>query len=325
MKNWFYRAGSIFNPERFQGWGQSHSYFEGWYFKLVSADGSAAVAVIPGVAMDTAGKRHAFIQVLDGNKRTSNYHRFDFSDFSAAPDKFEVCIQSNKFSAQGIELNLPDIKGQVKFSETVPWPKPFYSPGIMGPFSFVPFMECYHGIVSMDHKLTGSLNLGDSEIDFTGGRGYIEKDWGRSFPSAYIWMQSNHFSKPGISIKLSVAKIPWLASSFVGFICGIWINNRLIRFTTYNRSALRKCFADQAAVTVTMESPDYLLEVNAIRDHATELAAPIRGFMDGRIEESMSARIGLCLTEKKSGKIILQDSGQHAGLEVAGEVSALFI
>ncbi|MCK7537696.1 MAG: tocopherol cyclase family protein [Marinilabiliales bacterium] len=35
--------------------------------------------------------------------------------------------------------------------------------------------------------------------DFSGGRGYIEKDWGHSFPSAYVWMQSNHFQLARIS------------------------------------------------------------------------------------------------------------------------------
>jgi tocopherol cyclase len=325
MKNWFYRVKNIFYPDRFQGWGRTKSYFEGWYFKLVDETGDAALAVIPGVAMDGFGKQHAFIQVLDGRKKTSNYHRFSFEDFRAIPDAFEVSIKSNKFSSAGIELDLPELKGSLEFLNPVAWPNPVYAPGIMGPFSFVPFMECYHGIVSMDHGLTGTLILSGQEINFENGRGYIEKDWGHSFPSAYIWMQSNHFSRTGISIKLSVAKIPWLTGSFTGFICGIWINDQLIRFTTYNRSALKKCFVDQAAVSITLESPDYLLEVNAIRDHATQLAAPIRGFMDGRIEESMSAKISVRLIERGSDNVILQDIGLHAGLEVAGLISELFI
>ena len=31
------------------------------------------------------------------------------------------------------------------------WPVKVTSPGAMGPYAFVPFMECYHGVVSMDH------------------------------------------------------------------------------------------------------------------------------------------------------------------------------
>jgi hypothetical protein len=51
----------------------------------------------------------------------------------------------------------------------------------MGPYAFVPFMECYHGILSMDHKINGQLIIHDEIIDFTGGKGYMEKDWGQSF------------------------------------------------------------------------------------------------------------------------------------------------
>ena len=51
----------------------------------------------------------------------------------------------------------------------------------MGPFSFVPLMECYHGILSMNHSLKGTLSFQGENLLFTGGKGYIEKDWGHSF------------------------------------------------------------------------------------------------------------------------------------------------
>ena len=46
---------TILNPERFQGHGKSKSYFEGWYFKLVSASGRS-LAIIPGIAWDMNGE-----------------------------------------------------------------------------------------------------------------------------------------------------------------------------------------------------------------------------------------------------------------------------
>ena len=54
--------------------------------------------------------------------------------------------------------------------------KLFLSPGIMGPYSFIPFMECYHGILSMNHKILGSLKYNDENISFNGGKCYMEKD-----------------------------------------------------------------------------------------------------------------------------------------------------
>ncbi len=40
----------------------------------------------------------------------------------------------------------------------------------MGPFSFIPFMQCYHGILSMDHDIEDSFEIDDEIVDFTKGR-----------------------------------------------------------------------------------------------------------------------------------------------------------
>jgi hypothetical protein len=195
----------------------------------------------------------------------------------------------------------------------------------MGPYAFVPFMECYHGIVSMDHTIAGEIEVEGETIDFTNGRGYIEKDWGRSFPSAYFWMQSNHFSQPGVSIKASVAKIPWIRKAFVGFIAGLWWGDRLFRFTTYNKSVLRKSFADSEKVELVIENKKYRIEILARRTAATALASPIIGFMDGRIEESMTAALEVKLTDLKNKNVIFHDKGRNAGLEVAGKIGEIII
>ena len=193
----------------------------------------------------------------------------------------------------------------------------------MGPYSFVPFMECYHGIISMNHDIEGSLFQNEKEICFDNGRGYIEKDWGHSFPKAYVWMQSNHFSKSGISFKSSIAIIPWLNSSFIGHIAGVLIDGKLIEFTTYNGTKLNSCDISQENVSIIMQNRLFKLKINAIREKATTLAAPISGFMDGRIDESMKAQIKVELIDKKSNKTILDDTGKSAGIEVAGDYKKL--
>ncbi|MPN29068.1 hypothetical protein SDC9_176516 [bioreactor metagenome] len=80
--------------------------------------------------------------------------------------------------------------------------------GIMGWYRFVPFMECYHGVVSLTHNLNGKIYINNEVHNFKDGKGYIEKDWGSSMPSAWIWMQSNHFNENNSSFMLSIANIP---------------------------------------------------------------------------------------------------------------------
>lgn len=316
---------ALFNPEQYHGWGKTKRYFEGWYYKVISADESKAFAFIPGIAMDENGDQQAFIQVLDGKNLTAEYHKFEAELFKPTAGEFNLSLSDNFFSEDEIQLNLSSVKGTLTFQNQVPWSNSWYSPGIMGPFAFIPFMECYHGILSMDHSIHGQLEIQNKTIDFTGGRGYMEKDWGQSFPSGYIWTQSNHFSQEGISMKASVAKIPWLGSSFIGFIAGVWLQGRLIEFTTYNFTKLRKSFADKNKVELVMENRKHRLEIYIKREKATELASPILGFMHGRVEESMTAQIEVKLTDKKSKKVLLQDTGRNAGLEVAGNVEEIFV
>ena len=314
---------SFFNPEKFQGWGKRRKYFEGWYYKIVNRKQTKAFAFIPGIAIDDIGQKHSFIQVLDGKKKTSEYFRFPAEAFMPRSTNLHVSINNNKFTENSIILDLPNIRGSLAFIGNVPWPKPFYSPGIMGPYAFVPFMECYHGIVSMDHEISGEIDIHQESIDFSGGRGYIEKDWGRSFPSAYTWMQSNHFSSSGISFKLSVAKIPWFRNSFVGFIAGLWFDNKLYQFTTYNKTRLIKCWIDNDLVEIILQNKRYKLHVVAHRDHDTELASPILGLMDGRIAESMTSTIQVKLTNRSTKKIIFHDNGRNVGLEVAEDIKKI--
>lgn len=316
---------SLFNPEMFQGWSKRNRYFEGWYFKLINSKENRAFAVIPGIAMDDKGNGHSFIQVLDGLGKVSGYHKYDINSFVASGDRFMVSIANNHFSESSVSLDLPELKGCLRFFGNVPWPKPWYSPGIMGPYAFVPFMECYHGIVSMDHSIEGQIEYNGEAVDFNGGRGYIEKDWGSSFPEGYIWLQSNHFNRPGISIKLSVAKIPWIGSSFTGFIAGIWLDNRLIRFTTYNRSVLRKVSADKNSVEIFIENKRFRLEVWVDRDDAASLASPIGGFMDGRIEESMTSAVEVNLFDKSEGRSLFIGRGRNAAVEVAGKIESILL
>ncbi len=177
----------------------------------------------------------------------------------------------------------------------------------------------------MDHDIRGTLKIEGNHIDFSGGKGYIEKDWGHSFPSAYIWLQSNHFSEKGISVKVSVAKIPWLGSSFVGFIAGIYLNGQLVTFTTYNGSRLLRSVAGKETVEVVMESKRYRLEILVHRKAATVLASPISGFMDGRISESMTSTIAVKLVDKTNRKTIFDDIGRNTALEVAGKIDEITV
>jgi hypothetical protein len=318
----FQRLYALWRPDMFQGWGRNRRYFEGWYFKIVSADRRTAMAFIPGISFSSDGlERHAFVQVMFGSENRSAYHEFPAGDF--LPDKryFDLQLAGNQFSAAGMRLDLPGIRGTVQFRDTRPWPKMLGAPGIMGWYSFVPTMECFHGIVSLNHALEGALELDGRAVDFTGGRGYIEKDWGISFPRAYAWMQSNHFdSADGASLIASVAHIPWKKSAFIGFISGFWLDGRLYKFATYT-GARKHLEIGEDTVSLIYKDTKRELRICAHRAEGAALVSPLSGNMTGKINESLQARLDVELWE--SGKRLFEDTGHAAGLEIAGQTELI--
>jgi tocopherol cyclase len=317
----FKRFHNLFYPDAFQGEGRTRNYFEGWYFKLVSADARHAIAVIPGISFDAEGRGHAFIQVMDGKACKAYYHTFETTDFRATPRNFEVFVGKNYFSAQRISLDLPGLRGDISFEDTVSWPKMMGAPGIMGWYSFVPFMQCNHGMVSMNHRLQGSLYLNDEEVNISGGKGYIEKDWGSSFPKAYTWMQSNHFDRcDRASLMASVAHIPWLGSYFIGFISGFWIEGRLFRFATYTGARKHLNIKDEQ-LELILKNPKTELRILARQAAGTALVSPLSGAMTGKINESLQAVLQVELRE--NGQLIFEGIGENAGLEVVGAVDKM--
>lgn len=316
----------IFRPEIFQGNLNKNRYFEGWYFKHVSADRQHVFSIIPGIAL-TKNDKHAFIQVIDGiTGKTANIS-YPPEAFRYAKNKFVAEVGKSVFSTEGISVDVDspvmNIHGELNYTERITYPATLFSPGIMGWYSFVPFMECKHGIVSVQHNINGRLMVNGTPMDFTGGTGYIEKDWGISFPESWIWLHCNTFSEPDCSLTFSVAKIPWLGSFFIGHICFLYLNGKFYRFATYNGSTISHLKFDQPHLHIELKNKQYTLILKAEQKQAGELKAPNTGQMNRMIKESIDSELEILLLDRK-GHRLFSAFGTHAGLEIIEKILRYF-
>jgi tocopherol cyclase len=313
--------GRIWKPEIFQGIHKNKDYFEGWYFKLIDSSRKCVYAIIPGISIGKSRQdAHAFIQFIDAVQGKTEYYRVPFEDFRADKNRFGVSIGSNHFSDKGIEINLSNentrISGSLSFDHIEKYPHSFLSPGIMGPFSFVPGMECYHAVVNMSHTMSGSLTINEMQIDMKGGEGYIEKDWGRSFPESWIWLQANHFEERGVSFMFSVARIPWLGRSFTGLISYLRTEHGFYKFATYNGAKIKKIKLIGKTIDVVLEGSAYTLACTARYSQGGILKAPKNGMMHREIEESITAEVDLHLMDRK-GNTIFEGTSKRVGMELS--------
>ncbi|KUG04854.1 hypothetical protein ASZ90_017734 [hydrocarbon metagenome] len=315
-----YSMVKIFKPEIFQGKYKSKNYFEGWYFKLTDESEKNILSVIPGIAYgQSAEDKHAFIQVIDSTNYNTYYIKYDIATFKYSKTNFNISIGDNSFDRNRIELNLEQrefrLQGTLKFHDIVPFPKTMFNPGIMGPFSFVPFMECYHGIINIHHRIEGNLIMGGNTIDFAKGNGYIEKDWGKSFPEWWVWIQSNHFAEENISVLFSIAKIPWIRRHFTGFFSFLSLKGKLYRFATYTGAKIRHLEYKNGNIKIIVSDKRYSMTILGKYQESGTIIAPQNGLMHRKIAESISSNVEVTLEDCK-GNLIYNGCGKNAGMEI---------
>ncbi len=303
--------------------------FEGWYFKQNTNEGDYAIAFIPGRSIDSDGNAHAFIQInytyKVTSKKNSHYLYFPIEEFELKKNPLEIRAGDNFFSLSNIKLNIEteelSLHGNLKFESITPYKRTPYSPSIMGPFGYLPFLECYHEVYSVGHSTSGSLIVNNENYSFENGNGYVEGDKGRSFPKRWIWFQSNHFSQESeISIMCAIADVPILpaiSKSITGLICLLYYQGTEYRFATYNGAKvdLIESFfeKDNEVVTIVLSKGDAKLKIVIQSGHGAELKAPLQGSMERTLKENLDASIEFELSVK--GKIIHSGSGINCGFE----------
>ena len=306
----------IKNPDVFQGeknLSENKEYFEGWYFKNTNKE--KGISFIPGINIQENGKK-AFVQIITNDE--SYFINYDIDDFEYMQNPFKIRIGENTFSKDGIHINIKteniDIKGDLKYSNLKNINTNFINPNIMGPFSYIPFMECNHAILSMKNNANGSININDDEIKFENDMAYIEKDWGCSFPKTYIWCQGINFQKTNASFMLSIADVPFKMFKFRGVICALIIEDKEYKFTTYNNAKLVECDVNDSSLNITLKKGDFILNIKSVYDKGHKLSAPVKGKMDKDIFESITSQITVTL--KNGNNVIFSDTSKNCGLEI---------
>lgn len=259
------------------------------------------------------GKKNAFVQIIA--EQGSWWAEYPGASFQADEHCLRIGIGENLFTAQGIQLNIDrdnvSLKGKVHFGAFTP-----LRSDIMGPFRFVPYMECSHGVLSMTHTLSGELNLNGEIIDLNGGIGYIETDRGSSFPRAYLWSQCTWQDRQPNSLMLSIATIPLKIINFTGCICSVYYDHQEYRLATYRGAKIDHWSADGTII----RQGKYSLAVELLSKRPQPLQAPIVGKMDRIIHESLCARLRYRFWH--GNDLLFEHTDSYACFEYADESSA---
>lgn len=261
----------------FHGNNKSKSYFEGWYFKHQTNNDT--ICFIPGINIDKNKNKSAFVQVITNNN--SYFIDYPFSDFKACKNTLGIKIGNNIFMKKGIKIDIQredlKIKGEIKYGRFTP-----IKGDIMGCFKYFP-LQCNHGIVSLEHPIKGSLDFNGNTIDLNNAVGYIEKDWGSSFPKSYLWVQCNKFRDNKCDIVISIADVPFMGLKLKGCIAVVRYQNKEYRLATYKGVKILRC--DSRGFIIKQGRYCFKAKINQNNSH--KVLAPVNGKMSKTINESI--------------------------------------
>ena len=316
----------IKKPEVFHGNHKKRPYFEGWYHKMSLENGKSLV-LIPGMYRSAQiNYETAFLMIYNGISNNFKYLKYSIDSFRCKKNSYHLELEDSFFSLEKIILKIDndDLKmnGEIFCSDLNPWPFKLLEPGCMGWYGYLPTMECFHGILSMDHKLKGALSIDDKKISFNNGRGYIEKDWGRNFPQNWFWTQGNNFNDSTLSLSASLATIPWRSRQFTGFIIGLNTKDRMYRFTPYRNSKIIKATFNDKKFLIVVKRKNLTLKIEStIGEMCSTLYAPDKKDMVPKVDEYLDSNVSIQLIEGEN--ILIRDKCSNAALEIIGDMKVL--
>ncbi len=244
--------------------------FGGWYYRIQSD--SDTLAIIPAYHKND-NKQFCSIQIITKNQSLNVSFPYD----ELVQFKTFIQIGSNCFRENGLHLETESqnlsADGDLYFGKLTP-----VKYDIMGPFRYVPFMECRHIIKSMKHTVNGALKINKTIYRFQNAIGYMEGDRGVSFPKHYAWTQC--FFPEG-SLVMSVADIPFCKFRFTGIIAVVMWHGKEYRFATYLGAKVERIKSGE----IIIKQGKWTLYAKLLEQSGKPLLAPVDGEMVRTIHE----------------------------------------
>lgn len=240
-------------------------------------------------------------------------------------EKQAIIYDSCHFTKEEIKIDIEVeglcIKGCVAFKEMRGTKRSAWQAGIMGPFSYFPFLQSYHDVISLDHELAGSLTINGKEILFNDGKGYMEIEWGKAYPRVWIWSQCNHFKENDVALMVGVARMPLLWEYYTSFAVPVYYKGELVVFSNYNGGQIAKLYRYKSYVHLIITQKSKVLDLKIYGEEDVEHISARGSHMIRDVYSCQKAKMEIKITQ--NNQIILEDVGYCCQLEMGGNTSKL--
>jgi hypothetical protein len=288
--------------------------FEGFYCKVAQQDGTTLV-VICGYAK-SAEKAHFFIQVSTQSANTL-YFEYPIDKLIPHTEGFSFSINGNQISSKGIVINEKNCTIDLTFTKFSKWKRTLTKPSIMGVLTYVPFVECKHDVISPYFEVSGNATIENTQLEFTDDAGYIDKNWGKSFPKKYIWGHVAGFEKENIAIQFAQGSPSWLFWNVPVHLGFLRLNDNIYTFNSWKGGKMTMINVGHKEVYI--RSRKFKIHLTFKKGSELKLKAPINGKVEDNIVESAGIETKVLIHERKlfsKDKLVINETVFNSTLEI---------
>ncbi|MEC4892914.1 MAG: tocopherol cyclase family protein [Oscillatoria sp. PMC 1051.18] len=189
-----------------------------------------------------------------------------------------------------------------------------------GWLSFLPIFEPGWQILLAHGLATGWIDWNGQRYEFTKAPAYSEKNWGRSFPQKWFWVNCNSFdNEPDLALTAGGGKrglLWWMEE--VALIC-FHHQGKFYEFVPWN-SQVSWQIQPWGRWSMQARNLWYEVELTATTDlPGTPLRAPTEKGLIFCCQDTMKGKLKLELRDRQ-GKILLNATSSLSGLEVGGGI-----
>lgn len=276
-------------PIQLRGNIEKQNFFEGWFHKIYSPKHQTSFIIIYGYTTGNSDDKFGFIQILIPHKSIEIFY-FPKNEISFNPKQHIIQMGSNILSTKQIKINYKDININLNLLDN----QPIYSyKNSMGYSYFIPTLPCYHSVLNKSHYVSGEVNFHNQHYLMDSALGYMEKNWGTSFPENYFWMHAIDPSNPEISILFSQAEIKWLGKSFIKHLGHFRFNGEEINLKKLAKFEINYSFFNKDYTSVVIKSSQIKLEINFGKSTVFQFKGPVKGKLQRDIIHNSDTLIDL--------------------------------
>lgn len=333
-------------------WQGQSPFFEGWYVRLILPQSRESFAFMYSIENPAGDRLYSggAVQILgpeNGEKDQLLCRTFpSIKNFWASPSQFALghwgkhspslkpqpLAPQNFFSMvrEGYQIYQNHHQGRItvanqqcRWNFTV---KPLitwgnsrnYPKATAGWLSFLPLFDPGWQILLAQGVATGELEWRGKKYNLDQALVYAEKNWGRSFPSQWFWLQANHFSNyPGLSITAAAGERIVLGRPEEVGLVGIHHQGNFYEFGPGN-SKLTWNVAQWGSWQLTAVNSNYWLELSGYtQDPGILVHTPTAQGLQLNCRDTTRGNLHLKLGSISQGLMVVAET-DTAGLEVGG-------